>query len=175
MKQHSTPGFRLMDMKHILLILPLSLFLFGSCSAQENQDKTDGIQWMGFEEAVRRCDQQPRKLFIDVYTDWCGWCKRMDAGTFRDSAVVAYMNANYYAVKLDAETRDTLRFRENVFVFKPEYKTNELALSLLNGKLGYPSFVIMSEDYTILRHLSGYQTREELMPVLQELSAYKRN
>ncbi|MFM9007762.1 MAG: thioredoxin family protein [Bacteroidota bacterium] len=119
-------------MKHLLIALPLCVFFFGSCSAQEQQDKTDGIQWMGFEEAVRRCDQQPRKLFIDVYTDWCGWCKRMDAGTFRDSAVVAYMNANYYAVKLDAETRDTLRFRENVFVYKPEYKTNELALSLLN-------------------------------------------
>jgi thioredoxin-related protein len=162
-------------MKQLFFIIPFSLFFISSCSGQDMDQPEVGINWMPFEEAVRRCDKEPKKLFIDVYTNWCGWCKRMDAGTFRDSAVVAYMNANYYAVKLDAETRDTLRFRENVFVYKPEYKTNELALSLLNGKLGYPSFVIMSEEYTILRHLSGYQTTEELMPILQELAAYKKN
>lgn len=110
---------------------------------------------------------KPKKIFIDVYTDWCGWCKRMDAGTFKDSLIANYISENYYAVKLNAETKDTIRFRDKVFVFKPEMKANELAISLLSGKMGYPSFVLMDEKYAILQPLSGYQTTEELLPLLE--------
>jgi len=91
----------------------------------------------------------------------------MDAGTFKDSLITSYLGDNYYAVKLNAETKDTIRFRDKVFVFKPEFKANELAVSLLNGKMGYPSFVIMDDKYTLLQPLSGYQTTEELLPLLK--------
>lgn len=143
------------------LYIVLVLLAGHSCMAQE-----EGIRWMSFEDAVVASDKDPRKIFIDVYTGWCGWCKRMDASTFKDTSVVNYMNRNYYAVKLDAETRDTVRFRDKVFVYRAEYKANELALSLLNGKMGYPSFVIMDEQYAILTPLSGFHTTEELFPYL---------
>lgn len=151
-------------MKSILSRFGLILVLFAgqACNAQETQ----GIRWMSFEEAVRLNDKAPKKIFIDVYTGWCGWCKRMDASTFKDSAIVNYMNQHYYSVKLDAETRDTLHFRDKAFVYRAEYKANELALSLLNGKMGYPSFVIMDEQYAILTPLSGFHTTEQLTPYL---------
>jgi thioredoxin-related protein len=38
---------------------------------------------------------------------------------------------------------------------------------LLSGKMGYPSFVLMDEKYAILQPLSGYQTTEELLPLLE--------
>jgi thioredoxin-related protein len=91
----------------------------------------------------------------------------MDASTFLDTSVVRQLRSDYYAVKLNAETRDTIRFRDKVFVFKPEFKANEIALALLNGKMGYPSFVLMDEEYKILQPLSGFQTTEELMPLLR--------
>ncbi len=144
------------------------LFLFvntGSCYAQETQN-ANAIKWMSFEEAVAKNDVVPKKIFIDVYTAWCGWCKKMDASTFKDSAVVNYITSNFYAVKLDAETKDTIQFREKQFVYKPEFKANELAVSLLNGKMGYPSFVLMDEKYTLLTPLSGFHTTQDLMPVL---------
>ena len=155
-------------MKKVARLAALAvLFLTGSCSAQtDKHNVAGGIQWMSFEQAVQLNDQTPKKIFIDVYTDWCGWCKRMDASTFKDSTVVEYIKENYYAVKLDAETKDTIRFRDKVFVFKPEYKANELAVSLLNGKMGYPSFVVMDEKYTLLTPLSGFHTTTELMPIL---------
>lgn len=150
-----------------------TILFFLSCQGQSGTAQSGGIRWMSFEEAVKASDASPKKIFIDVYTDWCGWCKRMDAGTFSDSSVIAYMNANYYAVKLNAETRDTIRFRENSFVYKPEFKANEIALSLLNGKMGYPSFVILDERFAIMRTLSGYQQVDELLGSLQELNAMK--
>lgn len=152
-----------------LLVVALLTSVSHTCSAQNEKvtKGSGGIEWMSFEQAVFLNDMKPKKIFIDVYTDWCGWCKRMDAGTFKDSLVSKYISENYYAVKLNAETKDTIRFRDRVFVFKPEMKANEIAISLLNGKMGYPSFVLMDEKYAILQPLSGYQTTEELLPLLK--------
>lgn len=149
-----------------------------ACTAQPREDKNtgdtaSGIRWMSFEDAVRKSESDKKKIFIDVYTDWCGWCKRMDASTFKNDTVVEYLNQNYLAVKLNAETRDTIRFRDQAFVFRPEYKANEIALSLLSGKMGYPSFVVLDENFSMLNVIAGYQTPEQLLPTLQHFAENK--
>ena len=55
------------------------------------------------------------KVFIDLYTNWCGWCKRMDATTFSNQEIANYLNQNFYAVKLDAETKKSILFKGSVF------------------------------------------------------------
>lgn len=138
------------------------LALAGNTQAQE----APKIKWMSFEEAVIQNAKAPRKMFIDVYTEWCGWCKRMDASTFKDSVVADYMNKHFYAIKLDAERKDTVVFNNHIFAYKPEYKSHELAISLLNGQMAYPSFVILDEQFVLLSPLSGYQSVNELMKSL---------
>jgi thioredoxin-related protein len=146
----------------VLLVLMASATL----SCQSQQPST--IQWMSFEEAVSLSEKNPKKLFIDVYTDWCGWCKKMDKSTFADSSISAYINQNYYPVKLNAETKDTIRFREQVFYFEAQYKSNTLAVSLLSGKMGYPSYVILDEKFALATQpLQGYMTVEQLLPTLR--------
>jgi thioredoxin-related protein len=156
-------------MKTRLKFLTLIFFSGGllSCNAQTPEKTKGEITWISFEKAVELNQTQPRKIFIDVYTSWCGWCKRMDATTFKDSTVMKYMNENYYAVKLDAERKDTVLYSGKTFIYKPEYKAHELAISLLNGQMGYPSFVFLDEKMTLLSPLSGYQTVEQLMPALK--------
>ena len=160
-----------MKINSVILLLSGIILLNTSCNGQsavkENSASGD-IHWMGFEQAVAKNQTGPKKkIFIDISTAWCGWCKRMDATTFKDSAVVRYMNENYYAVKLDAETHDTLHFQGKTFVFRPEYKSNELALSLLSGQMSYPSFIFMDENFALLSPLAGYQTVEQIMPPLK--------
>lgn len=150
--------------KYLLLLIA---FAGINIKVYSQESSADGIKWMSWEKAAELNKTSPKKMFIDVYTDWCGWCKRMDAGTFRDSAVIDYMNKNYYAIKLNAERKDTVIFDNKTFVYKPEYKTHELAIALLNGKLGYPSFIFLDEKYAMLTPLSGYQTVEQLMPALR--------
>lgn len=150
-------------MKQNLFIVLLGLF-FSSCHAQQPEQK---IKWMSFEEAVAKSDKEPRKLFIDVYTHWCGWCKKMDASTFMNDTIADYINKYFYAVKLNAETKDTLHFRDKIFVYKPEYKANELALSLLNGKMGYPTYVLLDEKFGMLAPHSGYMQANYLMEILK--------
>lgn len=128
------------------------------------------IQWMDFEEAMAACSANPKKVFVDVYTGWCGWCKRMDQTTFQDPAVVKYMNENYYAVKFDAERADTVRFMGHAFVpgvsqfgRKP---THQLAAAMLQNKLSYPSYVIFNEKQQLIQVIPGYQEAKNFLPIL---------
>ena len=125
------------------------------------------IQWLNFEQAVAKNDQTPKKIFIDVYTDWCGWCKRMDATTFQHPVIKNLMGRYFYAVKLNAETKDTIRFRDQIFTAEAKPKApNSLAVSLLNGKMSYPTTIFMDGEYGILSPVPGYLSAEVLEKIL---------
>lgn len=88
-----------------------TLVLIVTASASFAQKHKGPINWLSLQEADSLYKINPRPMFIDVYTDWCGWCKRMDATTFQDQNIANYLNANFYPVKLDAETKDSINFK----------------------------------------------------------------
>ncbi len=129
------------------------------------------IQWYSFEEALQinntRAQQglAAKKIFIDVYTDWCGWCKRMDAATFSHPEIAKYMSMNYINVKLNAERTDTVRINNQIFVNQSAGQaatggrrgTHDLAAVLLRGQMSYPSFTIIDETGKQLDVIAGYK------------------
>ena len=154
-------------MKNLLILF---ILLTPLLSQAEIQDTT--IHWMTFEEAVAANKTNPKPMFIDVYTEWCGWCKKMDKTTFLDKKLVDYMNANFYAVKLDAEQREKIIYKGN------EYKYIEtdtirhkgvhtLAYSLLDGGLSYPSFVILNKKEQRLGIEKGYKNASTFISILK--------
>ena len=90
-------------MRNIILIL--LLIAFSSSYAQK-------VKWYSFEEAVELNKTKPKKILVDVYTDWCGWCKKMDQNTFSHPVIAEYINKNFYAVKFDAESKEAIKFKE---------------------------------------------------------------
>jgi len=106
------------------------------------------IEWLTWEEAISRNAKEPKKLLVDVYTEWCGWCKKMDKAVFTDPAIVAYVRDNFYAVKFDAEQRAELFYDGHEFKFNPTIGrrgSHELAYALLDGRMSYPSIVYLDE------------------------------
>lgn len=143
-----------------------------------NAISQEKINWISWDEmiAIRENDSIKKKVFIDFYTGWCGWCKKMDATTFSDPTIVNYMNSKYYAVKFDAETRDTINFNGHQFIntdpnfikssLKSRGKTHWFAQSILDGQLSYPSYVILDENLTRLVIYKGYKDTENLFGIL---------
>lgn len=160
-------------MKKIIgLVILLSVGFFTEGLAQETK-----VKWHTFEEAVELNKKEQRKIFIDVYTDWCGWCKKMDATTFSNPNIAKILNEEYYAVKFDAETKDTISFAGKHFINEGtrSRSPHQLAVALLQGKMSYPSVAYLNEQNQLLTSVPGYYTPDKLEPILMFFAedAYK--
>lgn len=136
----------------------------------------EGLRWMTLEEAEAACEKKPRKIFIDVYTDWCGWCKKMDKSTFADSLVTAYAKEKFYAVKLNAEDKNSIIFKNKVFKYNPQMQANDLAVMLLNGQMSYPTIAYLDEKLTPIQTMGGYVDAKQFNMLLHYFgeNAYKK-
>jgi thioredoxin-related protein len=151
-------------MKAFFLVLSLSIVQ----SISFAQDKQ--IDWMTWDEAVAASAEEPRLIFVDVYTEWCGWCKRMDASTFAHPVISEYMSKHYYSVKLDAEMKDTVQFNGYTFVNpnpKGKRSPHQLAVSLLDQRMSYPSFVVLTPNFERLQILPGYKGASDFEPIIR--------
>lgn len=127
------------------------------------------VKWMTFEEALEKSKTEKRKIFIDVYTDWCGWCKVMDKNTFSEANVAKILNEDFYPVKFDAEQRENVVFNGTTFKFVASGNSgyHELAAALLNNKLSYPTVVFLDEEFRMIQPLAGYMKPEEFHRIVQ--------
>lgn len=112
------------------------------------------INWISFKEAFELNQKAPRKVIIDVYTGWCGWCKVMDQKTFTQPAIIDYVNEHFYAVKLDAEQAADITVGGQTF--RKQGNAHELAINLLQGKMSYPSTVFLDEKMAMIQPIAGY-------------------
>jgi thioredoxin-related protein len=139
--------------------LYFSVIFFLASGVLLAQDAANSIQWMSWEEAVERSEKEPRKFLVDIYTDWCGWCKRMDATTFQEPHLAAYINQHYYPIKFNAEQREEISFRGKSYEFvnKGKHGYHELAAEITQGRLGYPTLVFLNEDMEVIQAINGYR------------------
>ncbi|MEM6892277.1 MAG: DUF255 domain-containing protein [Bacteroidota bacterium] len=140
----------------ILLLLPATI------SAQK-------VEWMSWEEALAlsESDAEPKKIFVDIYTDWCGWCKKMDKDTFQNETVASYMKEHFYMVKMDAEGKEPIDFQGKTFKYVPSGRRgyHELAAALLQGKMSYPTVVLLDEKLNMLSPVPGYQKAKPFLKI----------
>ncbi|MDR1681416.1 MAG: DUF255 domain-containing protein [Prevotellaceae bacterium] len=147
------------------LIAPAANAQTASAAAAE-QTASATLKWYTIDEVLGLASKNPKKIFIDVYTDWCGWCKVMDRQTFTDPRVAAYLTANFYPVKFNAEQKTDVVFDDKTYSFRPEYRANELAVALLQGKMSFPTTVYMNTTGQLLSVVPGFQKADGILPVL---------
>ena len=133
------------------------------------------IHWLTLDEAQTAMKKKPRKVWFDVYTSWCGWCKVMDKKTFANPSVAKYMNEHFYAIRLDAEQKDSISFMGKRFGFVPEQRANQFAVEIMQGQMSYPTGVYMEENFQKPMSIPGYQDVATMEVILTYLAqeAYK--
>ncbi|NOY36788.1 MAG: DUF255 domain-containing protein [Chlorobi bacterium] len=136
------------------------------------QAQKGGVKWLTIEKALELNKKEPRKLFIDVYTDWCGWCKKMDQSTYMDPVIADILNNNFYPVKFNAESKDPVEFAGKTFTNPgtSQRSAHQLAFALLQGKMAYPSVAYLDEKLQLLTTVPGYFTAQQMEPILTYFS-----
>lgn len=150
-----------------------TLLLLCFCFSIESKAQ---VNWMTIEEAFAKSQETPKKIFIDVYTDWCGWCKVMDKNTFSHPEVASYLNTHFYPVKLNAEGKAPIKLGEQTFEFNAQQGTHQIAIALLQGKLSYPTVVYLDEKFQMIQPLPGYMDAPTFHPIVTFIGEdhYKR-
>jgi thioredoxin-related protein len=121
--------------------------------------KVTFVDWSQLEDMQR---VEKRKVLVDIYADWCNWCKQMDQN-FSNPAVMAALDKKYYVVRLNAETHQEFVYKGKMyrFVSQGQRGYNELAVLLMGGgKLSFPCMVFLDEQLVVLQPIRGYHKPE---------------
>lgn len=151
-------------MKKILLILFVAL---GTLAAQAQE-----IKWMSLDEALAAQEKNAKPIFMDVYTDWCGPCKMLDKNTFHDKAVADYINANYYAVKFNAEGKEDITYKGKKYS-NPQYvegrrgRNGVHEFTLFLKVRAYPSMMVFDSKGNVKEPIIGYHKPDQLLEALK--------
>jgi thioredoxin-related protein len=129
-----------MQILKIGLFIGLIAFIASAYKPSAPVEKT---KWLSLDEAAQQLQKEKRPVLIDLYTDWCGWCKVMDKRTYANKQVSAYLAQKFYPVKIDAEGKNQIKWNSKVYRFNEQYRTNDFALYLTGGNLSYPTTVII--------------------------------
>lgn len=171
-------------MKKIVLFLLLSSFTLLSINAEaqyqqvQKQTETGEIKWVTFKELAKLQRKDPRKVMIDFYTPWCGFCKKMNQ-TYTDKKVADFVNENFYAIKFNAQHDGKIKFKGKEYEnpnFDPakgnkRNATHELANSFTVR--AYPTILFLDEKLTFIQKVPGYKNAEKFIPVLQNIKKGK--
>lgn len=149
------------------LIITIIIFAFGVTYAQPMKPPVK-VKWYTIEQAMELQKKEPRKIMIDVYTDWCGWCKKMDAETFNHPVIAEYLNAHFYPVKFNAESTEPITFGGKTFVNEKQgnRSSHQFAIALLQGNMSYPSIAYLNEKMQLLTAVPGYFSAKDFEPLI---------
>ena len=145
------------------------LLFFGKATAQENH-----INWISFEQLEDSLAVKPKKVFIYFYADWCVYCKKLDKAAFRDPRVISELKKNYYAVKMDAESKDTIVFGGDIFVNKqrglyrnPTHEIPLLLASRENQPFSLPALLVLNQRFEVTQRHFEYLSPKQLQHLLE--------
>jgi thioredoxin-related protein len=172
----------------------LSIFIIGfvSCKQSSKEVKTDatvveatsppvevqstpattaGLTWVDIKTAATHKNEAGKMYFVDVYTDWCGWCKVMDKKTFSDPVVQKALNDRFIAVKFDAEQKEAVMFNNKNYEWQSMGKSgiNTLALELLGEEMSFPSYVFLDKNRKPFKVSKGFMPSEQFLAELNSV------
>jgi len=134
-------------------------------SASKADDKSTGKKeqvqpkWREFGAGMQEAEAEEKPVIVDVYTSWCGWCKRMDKTTYADENVNDYMEETFVPIKMNAESKDRTSYAGE------EYSYNQIAKGF--RITGYPTTLFLQADGSHITTVPGYLKPEQFLTVLR--------
>ncbi len=121
-----------------------------------------------FNDALAKAKSEDKRVIIDIYTDWCGWCKKMDEEVYSNKKIKKIIEESFVFVKLDAESNDKVKYNGK------SISLSDLALQF--NAVGYPTTVFLEPDgklieikydNSVMKNIPGYYTAKEFKKILE--------
>ncbi|MBI4428364.1 MAG: thioredoxin fold domain-containing protein [Ignavibacteriales bacterium] len=145
----------------VILIIAAMTFViagvFTSPHRSEAAADTD-LAWKTFDEGSLLALQQKKKLLVDVYTNWCSWCTKMDKEVYPHEKVKNALTSHFVVVKLDAESDKKLNYQGSMM--------SEREFARVVGVTGYPTTLFFDENMKPITLLPGYVKAESFANIL---------
>ncbi len=117
--------------------------------------------WTPVSDLAKKLAAEPRPVIVELYANWCGWCKKMDKTTFADPEIADLANSSVYLVKINGETTDTFTFLGKETNGKEIVKSLEIQ--------GYPTFILVDQEQEKMEIVAGYKTSPQLKRIITKL------
>lgn len=151
------------------------LIAAGFISAYQQPSKNinaESIQYMGsLEEALAAQKDHPKKIIVDLYTDWCNWCKVMDKNTFSEPSVYNYINDKFYFVRINGEADKNIQYQGKTYSLQvvngKKMHQFSSAFGSVNGRVGYPTFIFFDEKGNKIEASQGFKDTEAFNKILK--------
>ncbi len=129
-------------------------------------ENLNSVLWKSLEDAERLARKNSKMILIDVSSEWSGWSKLMRKNTYTSKKIIRYINENYYAVRLNAESREPIVLNKLTYQGASEGSYHSLAYSLLEGNMEFPSTVIVDEEINVIMVIPGQIDTQKLEVIL---------
>ena len=131
-----------------------------------NDKKLDKFKWYNFTEGYKLAQKLNKLIFIDIYADWCGYCKLLDKNVFSKKKVQDAMLENYIPVKLDVESE------KKVSYFGEMVYPGQIAVTYIGEDLGLPTCLVMNNEGAEVDTITGYVSSKTMIRNLNEIAEY---
>jgi len=115
------------------------------------------LKWRKFEAGLAEAKKSGKKILLDVYTDWCVWCKKLDKEVYGNEKIAEYLNNQYVLIKLNAESKVKVKYKGE--------KLTEMELAQGFGVKGYPTIIFLEPNADAINKLGGYVGPDEFLPI----------
>lgn len=151
----------------VIFVLYSAIVLM-SCSAFSQSE--EAVYWLTFEQLEDSLRTNPKKVFIDFYADWCSPCLQMQRDVFTEKKVVEYLNSNYYSVKMNVESTDTIYFGGELFINKRRNPVHQIPLLMASQKdkpFSLPALIFLDENFNATARYFQYLNAKQFLKILK--------
>lgn len=150
-------------MKSVLILTSIVL-LTTTCGNNQMSDRpAPEIEWVSIEDGLRQANESGKKVLVNVYTDWCDFCKKMTNTVYPDSTVRASVYDHFVSVGLNAESEKVVRYQGEMLTEK------ELARKL--GIRSYPTMLFLNPDGELILQSNGYMPANDFNRMLMYMGS----
>jgi len=118
------------------------------------------FSWISYEEALKKGKLENKNIFIDFYTDWCGWCKRLDKDVYSDSGVKTVLAKYFVTSKVNGESNRRFKLEDGT-----EQTEASLARDIFQVRY-YPNLWFLTPEGEKLSYIPGYVPKEKFVTIL---------